>query len=126
MLCVVPVSIADKELLVPFLSSVLSQGECKNHKLLVVAAPLARLYATIIRADIGELFYESEVHIFDSDGPAGWPSGPNYYFSNTAQHLDESGNLLPWLWCELDSTPLKTGWLDKIENEYKKTEKLYL
>lgn len=118
MLCVVPVSLADKELMMPFLSAVLAQGECKNHNLLVVAAPSARLYATRIHAEIGKLFAKSEVHIFDSDGPIGWPCGPNYYFCRAVEYIEKSGNKLPWLWCELDSTALKTGWLDAIQLEY--------
>ena len=126
MLCVVPVSIADKELMIPFLSAVIAQGECKNHNLLVVASPSARLYATRIYAEIGKLFAESEVHIFDSDGPIGWPCGPNYYFCRAVEYIEKSGNKLPWLWCELDSTPLKAGWLDAIQLEYESAGTPYL
>lgn len=126
MLCVIPVSMADKELMMPFLSAVIAQGESKNHNLLVVAAPSARLYATRIHAEIGKLFVESEVHIFDSDGPIGWPCGPNFYFCNAVEFIEKSGNKLPWLWCELDSTPLKTGWLDAIQLEYESAGTPYL
>ncbi len=35
--------------------------------------------------------------------------------------LRDRGNQLPWFWCELDCTPLKKGWLDTLETEYRMT-----
>lgn len=101
-----------------FTSAVQAHGQCKNHRLLVVASPQASIYALRLSVEIGGLFESCETHIFDENGPEGWPCGPNYYFSQTVKHLDQINNPLPWLWCELDSTPMRPNWLDIIETEY--------
>ena len=126
MLCVVPVSCHENNLLIPFLSAVSANGSCEKHCLLIVASPSARLQAIQIQAGIGHLFLNSNVHIFDKDGPAGWPCGPNFYFSKTLEYLVESKNQLAWLWCELDCTPIKNNWLDVIESEYESADGAFL
>lgn len=118
MLLVVPVSIFDRQIMSAFISATLTQGKCKKHRLLVVASPQASIYALRLSVEIGGLFESCETHIFDENGPEGWPIGPNYYFSQTVKHLEKTGNSLPWLWCELDSTPMRPNWLDIIETEY--------
>ena len=118
MLLVVPVSIFDRQIMLAFTSAVQAHGQCKKHRLLVVASPQASIYALRLSIEIGGLFESCETHIFDEDGPEGWPIGPNYYFSQTVKHLEKTGNSLPWLWCELDSTPMRPNWLDIIETEY--------
>jgi hypothetical protein len=118
MLLVVPVSIFDRQIMMAFTSAVQAHGQCKKHRLLVVASPQANIYALRLSVEIGGLFESCDTHIFDENGPEGWPCGPNYYFSQTVKHLEESNNPLPWLWCELDSTPMRANWLDIIEAEY--------
>lgn len=126
MLCVVPVSCHENNLLIPFLSAVSANGSCEKHCLLIVASPSARLQAIQIQAGIGHLFLNSNVHIFDKDGPVGWPFGPNFYFSKTLEYLVESKNQLAWLWCELDCTPIKNNWLDVIASEYESGDGAFL
>jgi hypothetical protein len=118
MLLVVPVSIFDRHIAADFISAVLTQGKCKKHRLLVVASPQASIYALRLSVEIGGLFESCDTHIFDENGPEGWPCGPNYYFSQAVKHLEEINNPFPWLWCELDSTPMRPRWLDIIEAEY--------
>jgi hypothetical protein len=69
---------------------------------------------------MARLFNCPSLHWFSEDGPTGWPLGPNFYWYQTIKYLAEKENKLPWLWMELDCTPLKPGWADALEEEYLK------
>jgi len=47
-----------------------------------------------------------------------WPESCNNAFRQIAKYI-EYGSKEPWLWLEADAVPLKKGWLDQIEAEYK-------
>jgi hypothetical protein len=122
MLIVVPVSHADAELAEPFTLAISATRGDKKHPALVVSRPSdgagsIDLANKLIRADA---FSEVDLHWFAENGPTGWPLGPNFYWFETIKYLAEKENKLPWLWMELDCTPLKPGWADALEEEYLK------
>ncbi len=47
----------------------------------------------------------------------GWIPGSNFMFEKVAQTIQECIKL-PWLWCEPDCVPLKSGWLDALSAMY--------
>ena len=67
---------------------------------------------------LNNLFSDTQIHIFDQNGTYGWPQGPNHYWKQTIKYLETSNNKLPWLWMELDCTPIKKNWIDLLEKEY--------
>ncbi len=118
MLCVLPVSSHDAHL-IPFFSKALARcGPNPLHQALIVARPADTEHAQTLFANCEGIFGAVEVFILPQDGPSGWPQGPNHYFSSIIIHLQNIKNTQPWLMCELDCTPLKTGWLDSLETEY--------
>ncbi len=126
MLIVIPVSKNDfsKPLNVfGFLKAFRTFGPYKNHDLLIVSRPSDEKYATSIYGLVSDLFEISHLHIFEEDGPSGWPQGPNYYWKHTIDYLKNNNNDLPWLWMELDLLPLKPNWADILEKEYHKQGK---
>lgn len=116
---VIPVSESDQPLIKDFCNVVKHLGPYKNHDLLVVCRPSDSNFALEVLMSLKGLFQSFDFHMFESDGERGWPSGPNFYWYNTIQYLNLSKNLDPWLWMELDMTPLKFGWADALEKEYK-------
>jgi hypothetical protein len=98
-------------------------GSYSNHELLVVTRPADVSYAKAIYSFVSDLFERSTLHIFEEDGPLGWPQGPNYYWKHTIDYLKNNNNDLPWLWMELDLLPLKPNWADILEKEYHKQGK---
>jgi hypothetical protein len=46
-----------------------------------------------------------------------WPLGPNWMFETALKHVYEH-YMQPFFFMEPDVTPLKSGWLDKLEEEY--------
>ena len=127
MLIVIPVSSSDENLIEDFSNCLNHFGPYLNHHLMVVSRPSDALHAIKILNKVRNNFKTNEIHIFDQDGNRGWPDGPNFYWQQTIKHLKNSRkNNLPWLWMELDMTPLKIGWIDILENEYKKQDKYCL
>lgn len=127
MLTVIPVSAADADLIEPFSKAVAFCGKNAGYEALIVARPSDEEHARSLFANIEPYFDKVFVHIFVQDGPSGWPKGPNYYFSTTVHYLQtELRNQKPWLWCELDCTPLKPGWVDALTTEYNLTGKPFM
>lgn len=120
MLVVIPVSSSDADLISDFTAVMRHFGPYPGHQALVVVRPSDEAHARKVWEAVEGLFDSVDFHVFSQDGPIGWPQGPNFYWGTTAHHLQfERGNTLPWLWMELDTTPLKAGWLDALETEYR-------
>lgn len=98
-------------------------GSYKNHELLIVGRPSAIKYIEAVYGLINDLFSKKKVHVFEEDGPHGWPEGPNFYWKHTIEYLKWQENKLPWFWMELDCLPLKPNWADHLEKEYIKQKK---
>ena len=48
-----------------------------------------------------------------------WPVIQNNQFQQACGWVEYHGPKEPWFWWEPDATPLKAGWLDKLEEEHK-------
>jgi hypothetical protein len=120
MLIVVPVSESDSNLIEDFSKCFNKFGPYVNHKILIVARPSDARYAVEVFQNIKKSCKTIDLYIFDSDGTRGWPQGPNHYWKQTILALKyKFKNNLPWLWMEMDMTPVKENWIDSIEMEYK-------
>lgn len=127
MLVIIPVSSADASLIPPFTKAVRHFGKNSGHRALVVARPSDSEHADRLVSELGDSFDGITTHIFPQDGPTGWPKGPNFYWSSTVHYLQNSlRNQDPWLWLELDCTPLRAGWLDAISTEYNLSRATFL
>lgn len=120
MLIVVPVSSSDANLTPDFLGSMWACRTHIDHHILIVFRPSDARFARDLFAAIGRAAVPKSLgmHQFEKDGFKGWPLGPNFYWSETVRYLQKENNSLPWLWMELDCTPLIQGWADKLEKEY--------
>jgi hypothetical protein len=126
MLIVLPISQNDfnKPLNVfSFIKALRKFGPYYKHELLIVTRPSATNYANAVSSLVDDLFSSKRFHIFDEDGPSGWPEGPNFYWKNTIEYLISEENKSPWFWMELDCLPLKIKWADVLEEEYYKQGK---
>jgi hypothetical protein len=117
MLLVVPVSPSDSHLIPYIERSFEMYPPGSGHQLLVVGAPNVYHEVTELNQSLCRHFAgNGKTLIFDNDTGMGWPTACNQYLQNVAFHLPTIlGNEALWLWFELDSTPLKTGWMDRIE-----------
>jgi hypothetical protein len=56
--------------------------------------------------------------IIAQDGFNGWPLGPNQMFSDAASQCYSVNE--PWMFWEPDCVPMKQGWADDLETEFKR------
>jgi len=89
----------------------------------MVGNPSDVSYINAVYGLIEDLFPKKKIHIFNEDGPRGWPEGPNFYWKQTIEYLKWEENKLPWFWMELDCVPLKPNWANILEQEYIKNNK---
>ena len=126
MLLVVPVSSHDAGLIDSFCDSICFFEPYTNHSLLVISRPNDAKHAKLVYSRISKSFLNSSIHIFNKNGNIGWPCGPNFYWKNCIDYLLKVKNSIPWYWMEMDSCPIKEGWLDNLEREYFQCKKPFL
>src|SRR4029077_13160541 len=56
----------------------------------------------------------------------GWPQGANYMFSRSCTWLQTRQQYPCFFWLEPDAIPLREGWMDELEAEYKRSGKLFM
>jgi hypothetical protein len=59
-----------------------------------------------------------------TENESGWPRACNAMFRCALEYTPTQR--LPWLWLEPDATPLRPGWLNKLEVEYAKSKKPFM
>lgn len=131
MILVVPVSQTDDEVLEDFINVFNLFGPYPDHDLVVVSRPRDHILARETYRRIEHNFKRGcKTHYtFDIDGRLGWPGGPNHYWLETAKYLkgeDYNNTDKPWLFLEMDMTPLCRGWVDKLEAEYHEVGKPFM
>ena len=129
MIIVVPVSGTDREVKDEFVQLFNLFGPYEDHELVVISRPADfKMARNVYRSIEGNNFKRKIHHTIDEDGRRGWPGGPNHYWKQTALYLrDEYGNKdQPWLFLEMDMTPIDHKWADKLEAGYNACDKPFL
>lgn len=106
----------DAELALLSAKSITAMGINIRHK-----ATLCATNDTVLTYEITEELKKSfpEVkRIIAQDGFNGWPLGPNQMFSDAASQCYAVNE--PWMFWEPDCVPMKQGWADDLETEFRK------
>lgn len=101
-------------------------GGAKNHEaLFVVGCEITDdQHAKINEAALKVYGKTSAIKTFYRD-PRPWPVNANLAFQRAVRHIDEHIKT-PFMWCEVDCVPLKPGWWDAWEAEYKACGKPFM
>ena len=113
----IPVSKHDRHLIPNFIKCIEKNTPGSDHDVLIVGTRENEDIVLDFESKIKHLFDSSETCIFD-DVMLASPMSCNYYFQQTCAHLRKDRNTDAFMWCELDSVPLKDKWLDLISTEY--------
>lgn len=77
------------------------------------------------RSDLNRLlklaFDDAQEWVFPKPKSMSWPQAPNAMFQAVAYRVLSTGK--PWLWCEPDAWPLRSGWLLALDSEYRRRGK---
>ncbi len=106
----------DAELALLSAKAITSFGINMRHKATVCATNDTALLFDIIE-ELKKSFPEVG-RIMAQDGYNGWPLGPNQMFSDAAAQCYSVNE--PWMFWEPDCVPMKSGWVDDLEAEFRK------
>ncbi len=78
--------------------------------------------------EIGKLFNRCIIKPLNNTPDGGWPSACNMHFKWGSIYQDQEfgSTRQPWLWMEMDCTPLRKGWLEYLDDEYRRGGKPYM
>ena len=113
---VIPVSRHDVKLIENLYKAFDAFPFSREHELLIIGSKENEVAIQSLNEGIKHLFAKSECKLIE-DTMLGWPGSCNFYFQQACYHLGNSPSM-PFLWYELDSTPLKEGWLDLLAQSY--------
>lgn len=114
----------DSRLLIDLLNWIEVLGPCKDHIALIVADAATPFNDVLEARTIADRVFKGCEVITNDVSVDGWVEGPKSLFLNAAQWAQNAG--MPFLVLETDSIPLKPGWLDAIDAEYKACGKPYM
>ena len=106
----------DAELALLSAKAITSFGINMRHKATVCATNDSALLFDII--DELKKSFPEVGRIIAQDGYNGWPLGPNQMFSDAASQCYAVNE--PWMFWEPDCVPMKQGWADDLEAEFRK------
>jgi hypothetical protein len=106
----------DAELALLSAKAITAFGINMRHKATVCATNDSALLFDIIE-ELKKSFPEVG-RIIAQDGYNGWPLGPNQMFSDAAAQCYAVNE--PWMFWEPDCVPMKQGWADDLEAEFRK------
>lgn len=125
MLCVIPVAlteIARARALLSWIDDL--DPSLPNHRYLIVASSQVPIEdAKELNAMAARLFADGTVIKQRETIESGWPMSANAMFRLAAKWIFDK-NLAPFfLWLESDAIPMRSGWLDALESEYRRAGK---
>lgn len=101
----------------------LSAGQKSTHTcLLSYEESTARHFVDQAHAIASRVYASVEVFVYPDAPVRTWPQAPNYAWQSTARYIEYKFRQ-HWLWLEADAIPLKPGWLEAIDEEYRRCGK---
>jgi len=96
-----------------------------NHDILLVADASVQWSDAKNLLDIARATFKTARLIATKESKKGWPRAGNFMFLASAKYIQENQRQ-PFLWLEGDCAPMRKGWLDEIECEYKTCGKPFM
>lgn len=106
----------DCELALLSAKAMVAQGMNMRHKATICCVEDTPLIHQITE-ELKKVFPEVG-RIVAQDGFNGWPLGPNQMFSDASTHCYRYQD--PWYFWEPDCVPMVSGWVDRLEEEFKR------
>jgi len=101
-------------------------GGCKGHKAVLWRDRRTNLdIAKEIQAEAFKCF--DDVLVFTCGAEIdGWPEGANYFMRIASGYLQNRKDCRYFLWMEPDAIPITPGWMDALEEEYRRAGKPFM
>lgn len=128
MLIVVPVAASDHDMVSDFCQLIQSQGYLgPHHEVHVLSSPEATEDAkALVEAFSPVADRPPTLEVLETNPSGGWPRACNQHFRAAVYSVARRGVTTPWYWFELDNTPLRSGWVTTLEQEYFRAAEPYM
>jgi hypothetical protein len=100
-------------------------GGCQKHKAVLVVAAGTPWTDSVEALNHARKVFGTAAIVSSRKVVTGWPQGPNEMFLTGALYVANTFNA-PFLYCEPDCIPVRTRWLDRIEDDYGRAGKPYM
>lgn len=122
MLCVIPFCAKDAKAALNLVHWIGELGAMPNHSVLLVAdAGLSYTLISEIQQEAKKVFAGVKVSQLEKRDMRGHPRAANGMFRHAISQVQS-----PFWWNEPDCIPLRTGWLDALEEEYSRASKPFM
>lgn len=122
---IIPIGPKDADNLNLLVRAIASLGEVKQ-PILIVTVPSMLTQATQAQEDLLKVCPSVDLVDTGSEFADGWPMGPNRMFNWVGNYLHAQQNQHGWLWLETDCCPMRSGWAEALEKEYRECKKPYM
>lgn len=122
---IIPIGPKDATNLNLLVQTIVLMGEVKQ-PILIVTVPSMLEQATQAQEELLKVCPNVELVDTGDEFADGWHMGPNRMFHWVATHLHMEANQHAWLWLEPDCCPMRSGWSDDLEQEYRDAHKPYM
>lgn len=126
MLLAIPVSKSDINLLAKRVELLKKFGPYPRHVLAIAADVGLEQQAKAAFEQLSPMFKQAEMLKINLNGITGWPLASNKHFKLVAQAVHALNIREAFYFFELDNTPMCSGWLDRIHDEYVSANKPYM
>jgi FkbM family methyltransferase len=126
MLVIYPFSTTDEQQALKNAQWIAELGEYKSHDIFILADRRCNheLVAEVV-AHLTPVFKLAQLRVTEADID-GWPQGANHMFGYATALIQHETTWPYFLWLEPDAIPIRTGWLDALEAEYKLNGKPFM
>ena len=127
MLVVIPTHEGDIDRAVSVAKLIKTLGGAAGHTVRVIASESAvGTKLNELRETLEQSFRKVDVSVVapyelkdpNAASPEVWTPAANSMFKLAVAELENLGNSTPWIYLEPDSTPVHSGWIDKLEDAY--------
>jgi hypothetical protein len=122
---IIPIGPKDADNLNLLVQTIVLLGEVKQ-PILIVTVPSMLAQATDAQEKLLTVCPSVELVDTGNEFPDGWFMGPNRMFHWVGTHLHLEANRHSWLWLEPDCCPMRPGWADALEQEYRDAKKPFM
>lgn len=122
---VIPIGPKDADNLNLLVQTIVLLGEVKQ-PILIVTVPSMLEQATQAQESLLKVCPNVDLVDTEDEFADGWFMGPNRMYHWVATHLHLEENKHGWLWLEPDCCPMRAGWADALEQEYRDAKKPYM
>lgn len=118
---IIPVSHADVQLLPGLVKIIQSIGGLSSHDVTILGTATVRQQVDEAVAELTNHCKSIRAVHWEMDNNRPWPQAQNFMWQQALIQVglqEANGDSQPWYFMELDSCPIKPGWMDTIERRY--------